>query len=78
MQVFTDSINTEVILGQKIHRNSTRWLDLRYFFVGDAAAKRRITLHRVDVRDNAANGFTKALGIEVFPKFLTQLGIDKS
>lgn len=71
-----DSVNTEIILHQKIDRNSTRWLDIRYFFVRDAAAKNSISLHLVNSKENAADGFTKSLGVEMFPRFLDLLCMD--
>jgi hypothetical protein len=42
-------------------KNSTRWLDMRWFFVKDAIFREKINLLRVDTKHNIADGFTKAL-----------------
>jgi len=75
MTIFTDNINTQLLLSKKASKNSTRWLDMRYFFVKDAAAKGLIQLERVHTKNNAADGFTKALGTEAFPAFTQMLGM---
>ncbi|KAJ5855316.1 uncharacterized protein N7529_009260 [Penicillium soppii] len=73
--IYTDNINTQLLLNKKTGRNSTRWLNMRYFFVKDAAAKGYIDLERVESKANVADGFTKPLGEEAFPGFITQLGM---
>jgi ribonuclease HI len=75
VDVAGNDINTQLLLNKKTGRNSTRWLNMRYSFVKDAAAKGYIDLERVESKANVADGFTKPLGEETFPGLITQLGM---
>ncbi|KAJ5336724.1 uncharacterized protein N7506_004746 [Penicillium brevicompactum] len=76
--IFTDSVNTEIILHQEITRKSTSGLYVRYFFIRDAVADNLISPHRISTKENAAGGFTEALRMEELPGFLNLLGMDDS
>lgn len=71
-------MNTEIILNQKITQNSTPWLDILYFFVRDAVERISTSLHRFNTKENAADGFAKALGIEVIHTYLHDVGAPSS
>jgi hypothetical protein len=71
--IYTDIINTQLLVNNKIGQNSTRWLDMRYFFVKDAAVKDYIDLKRVNSEANVADEFTKPLGEVDFPELIKQL-----
>ena len=74
--IYTDNINTQLLLAKKVGKQSTRWLGMRFFFVKDAAAKGQIVLLRVHTKENVADGFTKALGTDAFPIFVRMLGME--
>lgn len=73
--ILTDNINTQLLMGKRSCKNSTRWLDMRWFFVKDAIFREKINLLRVDTKHNIADGFTKALEKEGHEKFVHMLGL---
>ncbi|KAI1833656.1 hypothetical protein DTO006G1_5024 [Penicillium roqueforti] len=74
--IYTDNINSQLLLTKKGGKSATRWLALRYFFVKDAVAQGHVNILRVDTKQNTADGFTKALSKEQFKNFLGLLGMD--
>ncbi|KAJ9481045.1 hypothetical protein VN97_g12463 [Penicillium thymicola] len=74
--VLTDNINTQLLMGKKSCKNSTRWLDMKWFFVKDAIFQKKIDLRRVETKSNVADGFTKALDKEAHAKFIQILGLN--
>ncbi|KAI2695132.1 hypothetical protein CBS147317_7858 [Penicillium roqueforti] len=73
--IYTDNINSQLLLIKKGGKSATRWLALRWFFVKDAVAQGHINILRVDTKQNAADGFTKALPKEQFRAFLKLIGM---
>ena len=73
--ILTDNINTQLLMGKRSCKNSTRWLDMRWFFVKDAIFREKINLLRVDTMHNVADGFTKALDKEGHDRFVHMLGL---
>lgn len=73
--IFTDNINSQLLLTKKGGKSATRWLALRYFLVKDAVAQGHVNILRVDTKQNLADGFTKALAMEQFQNFVRLLGI---
>jgi hypothetical protein len=73
--ILTDNINTQLLIGKRSCKNSTRWLDIRWFFVKDAIFREKINLLRVDTIHNVADGFTKALDKEAHDRFVHMLGL---
>ena len=73
--IFTDNINTQLLLAKKGCKNSTRWLEIRWFFVKNAVARGHIDVRRADTKRNPADGFTKALDPIAFKRFLEMLGM---
>ncbi|OGE47011.1 hypothetical protein PENARI_c076G07733, partial [Penicillium arizonense] len=73
--IFTDNINTQLLLAKKGCKNSTRWLEIRWFFVKIAVARGHIDVKRADTKRNPADGFTKALDPIAFKRFLEMLGM---
>jgi hypothetical protein len=74
-EIYTDNINSQLLLSKKGGKSANRWLTLRYFFVKDAVAQGHVDIKRVDTKKNAADGFTKALGKEQFETFTNLLGM---
>ncbi|KUM55543.1 hypothetical protein ACN42_g11716 [Penicillium freii] len=74
--ILTDNINTQLLIAKKSCKNSTRWLDIKWFFVKDAIFRNKIDLRRVDTKNNVANGFTKPLDKEAHKKFIQMLGLN--
>ncbi|KAJ6049134.1 hypothetical protein N7444_005850 [Penicillium canescens] len=72
---FTDSVNTQLLMTGK-PKISTRWLDMRWFFVRDSIHLRKIELQRVDTATNTANGLTKALDRHKFDTFVKILEME--
>jgi hypothetical protein len=74
--IHTDNINTQLLLAKKGCKNSTRWLEIRYFFVKNAVARGKIDVKRVNTKSNPADGFTKALDVLAFKHFIKMLGMN--
>ncbi|KUM55394.1 hypothetical protein ACN42_g11892 [Penicillium freii] len=74
--ILTDNINTQLLMAKKSCKNSTRWLDIKWFFVKDAIFRNKIDLRRVDTKNNVADGFTKPLDKEAHEKFIQMLGLN--
>ncbi|OQE65453.1 hypothetical protein PENNAL_c0208G09362 [Penicillium nalgiovense] len=73
--ILTDNINTQLLMAKKACKNSTRWLDMKWFFVKDAIFQNKIDLRRIDTKNNVADGFTKPLDSEAHEKFIQMLGL---
>lgn len=43
--ILTDDINTQLLMGKRSCKNSTRWLDMRWFFIKDAIFRDKITCY---------------------------------
>ncbi|KAJ9480754.1 hypothetical protein VN97_g12776 [Penicillium thymicola] len=74
--ILTDNINTQSLMGKKSCKNSTRWLDMKWFFVKDAIFQGKTDLRRVETKSNVADGFTKALDKEAHTRFIQMLGLN--
>lgn len=73
--IFTDNINSQLLLAKRGGKAANRQLTLRYFFVRDAVAQGHVSIRRVDTKGNAADGFTKALPKDQFKRFIELLGM---
>jgi hypothetical protein len=58
---------------QKIH---TKHIDVKYHYVCECIAVKKIVLYHVPTKDNTADIFTKNLGCLKFEKFKQQLSIE--
>lgn len=74
--ILTDNINTQLLMAKRSCKNSTRWLDMKWFFIKDAIFRDKIDLRRVDTKNNVADGFTKPLDKEAHEKFIQMLGLN--
>ncbi|OQD97174.1 hypothetical protein PENSOL_c013G07157 [Penicillium solitum] len=74
-EIYTDNINSQLLLSKKGGKSANRWLNLRYFFVKDAVAQGHVEIHRVNTKRNAADGFTKALVKDQFKIFTELIGM---
>lgn len=74
-EIYTDNINSQLLLSKKGGKSANRWLNLRYFFVKDAVAQGHVEIHRVNTKRNAADGFTKALAKDQFKIFTELIGM---
>lgn len=75
IEIYTDNINSQLLLAKKGGKSANRWLDLRWFFVKDAVAQGYVEIRRVDTKRNAADGFTKALAKYQFETFVNLIGM---
>ena len=75
--IHTNNINTQLLLAKKGCKNSTKWLEIIYFFVKNAVARGMIGVKRVDTKRNPADGFTKALDVLAFKRFIEMLGMNR-
>jgi hypothetical protein len=59
-------------MAKRSYKNSTCWLDMRWFFVKDAIFRDKVDLQRVDTKNNVADGFTKPPEKEAHERFITK------
>jgi hypothetical protein len=52
-------------MGKRSCKNSTRWLDMRWFFVKDAIFREKINLLRVDTMHNVARSWVLMLSVKI-------------
>jgi hypothetical protein len=71
--ILTDNINTQLLMAKRSCKDSTRWLDMKWFLIRDVVHQGKVDLPRVDTRKNVADGFTKALDKEEFLQFTNML-----
>jgi hypothetical protein len=54
----------------------TKHIDVKYHYVCECIADKKIVLYHIPTEDNTADIFTKNLGCLKFKKFKRQLGIE--
>lgn len=59
--IYTNNINSQLLLSKKGGKSTNCWFTLRYLFVRGAVAQGHVNIHRVDAKKNMADGFTQAL-----------------
>jgi hypothetical protein len=64
------------IRSNPVQKIQTKHIDVKYHYVRECIADKKIVLYHVPTEDNTADIFTKNLGRLKFKKFKKQLGIE--
>ncbi len=75
MLVFTNSLNTYLIVMNLLNKARTRTIDIRYKWVIEQAERKSLKVEHVSGIDMPADGLTKPLAKEKHAGFVRLLGI---
>jgi hypothetical protein len=73
--VYADNQGSIFIRSNPVQEIHTKHIDVKYHYVPECIAVKKIVLHHVPTEDNTADILTKNLGHLKFEKFKQQLGI---
>jgi hypothetical protein len=74
--IYADNQGSIFIGSNPVQRIRTKHIDVKYHYVRECIAVKKIVLYHVPTKDNTADIFTKNLGRLKFEKFKQQLGIE--
>jgi hypothetical protein len=74
--IYADSQGSIFIGSNPVQEIRTKHIDVKYHYVCECIAVKKIVLYHVPTKDNTADIFTKNLGRLKFEKFKQQLGIE--
>jgi hypothetical protein len=76
--IHADNQGSIFIGSNSVQEICTKHIDVKYNYVRECIAVKKIVLYHVPTKDNTADIFTKNLGRLKFEKFKRQLGIEFS
>jgi hypothetical protein len=74
--IYADNQGSIFIGSNPVQEIRTKHIDVKYHYVRECIAVKKIVLYHVPTQDNTADIFTKNLGRLKFEKFKRQLGIE--
>ena len=74
--VLTDSRNAMELLIRHGYNASTKWLNIRYYFVRHAVEQGEIEFSHVSGDDNLADQLTKPYRSQLIRKWITKVGLN--
>jgi hypothetical protein len=74
--IYADNQGSIFIGSNPVQEIRTKHIDVKYHYVCECIAVKKIVLYHVPTKDNTADIFTKNLGCLKFKKFKQQLGIE--
>jgi hypothetical protein len=74
--IYADNQGSIFIGSNPVQEIHTKHIDVKYHYVRECIADKKIVLYHVPTEDNTADIFTKNLGCLKFEKFKRQLGIE--
>jgi hypothetical protein len=74
--IYADNQGSIFIGSNPVQEIRTKHIDVKYHYVHECIAVKKIVLYHVPTKDNTADIFTKNLGCLKFEKFKQQLGIE--
>jgi hypothetical protein len=74
--IYADNQGSIFIGSNPVQEIRTKHIDVKYHYVRECIAVKKIVLYHVPTEDNTADIFTKNLGCLKFEKFKQQLGIE--
>jgi hypothetical protein len=74
--IYADNQGSIFIGSNPVQEIRTKHIDVKYHYMHECIAVKKIVLYHVPTEDNTADIFTKNLGCLKFEKFKQQLGIE--
>jgi len=75
LTLFCDNLSAINIFKNHIQHSRTKHIDIRHHFIRDLVEEKVVTLEHVDIEEQMADIFTKALDAKQFEKLRGKLGI---
>jgi hypothetical protein len=73
--IYCDNINNILFVNNPIYHARTKHTEVHYHFIKKKVLAREINLIHVSIKDQVADIFTKALGIDKLKRFTKMLGV---
>jgi hypothetical protein len=73
--IYCDNISSILLANNPIYHARTRHIEVHYHFIREKILAKEIDLIHVSTKDQVADIFTKALGIDKLKKFRKMLGV---
>jgi len=67
--IYCDNINSILLANNPIYHARTKHIEVHYHFIREKVLAKKINLIHVSTKDQVADIFTKALGIDKLKKF---------
>jgi len=75
--IYCDNINSILLANNPVYHVRTKNIEVHYHFITEKVLTKEINLIHVNIEDQVANNFTKALGTDKLRKFRKMLGVLK-
>ncbi len=73
--IYCDNINSILLTNNLVYHARTKHIEVHYHFIREKVLVKEIDLIHVSTKDQVANIFTKALGINKLKKFRKMLSV---
>jgi hypothetical protein len=73
--IYCDNINNILLANNSVYHARTKHIEVQYHFITEKILAKEIDLIHVNIEDQVANIFTKALGTDKLRKFRKMLGV---
>ncbi len=67
--IYCDNINSILLINNPTYHARTKHIEVHYHFIKEKVIAKKIDLIHVSIKDQVADIFTKALGIDKLRKF---------
>ncbi len=75
--IYCDNINNILLANNPVYHARTKHIEVHYHFIREKILTKEIDLIHVDIENQVADIFTKALNTDKFRKFRKMLGVLK-
>lgn len=75
--IFVDNKSAQALARNPVFHDRSKHIDTRYHFIRENIMEKEIKLEYVKSADQVADIFTKPLGVDVFSKMRSMLGVMK-
>ena len=75
--IYCDSQSAIHLTKDQMYHERTKHIDVKYHFIRDIIADKRVLVQKINTKDNAADMFTKALPVYKFKQCLNLIGVSK-
>ncbi len=73
--IYCDNISSILLVNNPVYHARTKHIEVDYHFIREKVLAKEIDLIHVNTKDQVADIFTKALGIDKLKKFQKMLGV---
>jgi hypothetical protein len=73
--IYCDNIGSILLINNPVYHARTKHIEVHYHFIREKNISKEIDLIHVNIEDQVANIFTKALGTNKLRKFRKMLGV---